>query len=320
MNAAAGSLPPLAATADETRALEALRTQWLVRPPDAAADSPLVALLARLGDHSISFRQPLPVDVAQALHALGPDERDRFSRLAIACTLQAAPARRLPVSLPESVAGFYRQERLRIVRRLQNTTGLAADLLHDSWRKELLIAAGALLPIGAGFVDVQAGVPRSYLLRGGFAQALRGLRAVLECGGFAPFAELHAHTESIAAFTPEGWQAAYRVLAELLSANPALRGVIRANWFIDPQIATISPRLAYTRDVPGRHGARYLFVALDRQGSSGALARSPTRRALFESGRYVPQIHMMIWPRRALLQAFAPPAARDADQAPTGRG
>lgn len=235
---------------------------------------------------------------------LEPATRDSLARVCIADMLLAAPGRRLIVKLPRSMVELYEHERERIVGRLVDDGGTRADLCQDSWRKELLIAAGALLPIGAGFVDLEAGVPRSYLLRGGVLQVARVARAVLASGGFSPFAELHAHTESIAGFTEEGWAKAYRTLAELLSTNPQLRGVIRANWFIDPRIALISPKLAYTRQVPERHGATFLFLEEDRDGRSGALARSPTRRALYESGRYVPQIHMMIWPRRSLLKAF----------------
>jgi hypothetical protein len=292
----ADCLPPLAARGAEREALDAARAGWL-------ADGDLVN---RLAAHDLNFREPLAPQAAAQLQQLDAAARDQVSRSAIAEVLIAAPSRRLAVNLPGSMVEQYRTERSRIVARLVDPATGAADLLQDSWRKELLIAAGALLPIGAGFVDLQAGVPRSYLLRGGVGQCLRGLHAVVEAGGFSPFAELHAHTESIAGFSPEGWLQAYQVLAELLSANPALRGVIRANWFIDPQIATISPRLAYTRDVPARHGATFLFVEDDRAGTSGALARSPTRRELFARGDYVPQIHMMIWPRRALLRAFGP--------------
>lgn len=273
-----------------------------LRPGPAGQDES--ALVHGVVAHDASFREPLPHAIAAALRRLDAATLDRVSRASIAGVLAAAPTRRLRVQLPGAVVGCYRSERLRILARLADPLSGHADLLQDSWRKELLIAGGALLPIGAGFVDVQAGVPRSYLFRGGLAQGLRGLRAVVASGGFHPFVELHAHTESIGRFTPQGWLDAYRVLAALLLANPGLRGVIRANWFIDPRMASISPRLAYTREVPARHGATFLYVGEDRQGTSGALARSATRRELFASGRYVPQIHMMIWPRRALLRGF----------------
>lgn len=203
------------------------------------------------------------------------------------------------VRVPDAVLGLYPAELTRIMDAVENDT---VDMSRDRWRKNLAIAAGRLLPVGAEFADVHSGIPRSMPWRLGAHGAVRALRCILlECGGFAPFFELHAHPDRLDDFTPHGWDASYRRLAALLDINPGYKGVMAASWFRDPALTTISPRLTYLREVPDEHGATMFHVASDREGRSGALARSATRRRLFDEGRYVPQIYMMIWPRKALL-------------------
>ncbi len=58
----------------------------------------------------------------------------------------------------------------------------------------------------------------------------------------------------------------------------------------------------YLREVPLQNGAALFFVAIDREGKTGALSKSTTRRRLFDEGRYIPAIHMRVWPRRALIK------------------
>lgn len=203
------------------------------------------------------------------------------------------------VRVPDVVLALYPAELTRIMLSIQSDT---VDFSCDRWRKNLAIAAGRLLPVGAEFADVHSGIPRSMPLRLGANSAVRALRCILlECGGFTPFFELHAHPDRLDDFTPQGWDASYRRLAALLEHNPTYKGVMAASWFRDPALATISPRLTYLRTVPEQHGAAMFHVASDLEGRSGALARSATRRRLFNESRYVPQIYMMIWPRKALL-------------------
>ena len=128
---------------------------------------------------------------------------------------------------------------------------------------------------------------------------------MLACKGIRPLVEIHTHTAALTEFSKEGWDASYRRLALLLADHANLLGVMRASWFMDPRISDISPRLAYLRGVPEAGGAHFLYVAEDHRGTSGALATSEHRRRLFDTGHYRPQVHIMIWPRQALLRAFS---------------
>ncbi|THF61617.1 hypothetical protein [Pseudothauera rhizosphaerae] len=240
--------------------------------------------------------RPLPAT------AIPPAAADPLARHELASLLREAGPERAPIALPASVTALYAAEHERILAALEDE-GTPVAPAADRWKKNHAILTGQLIPVGAEFAQPASGIPRSLLLRGGFAQQLRMLRTVaLETGGFRPLLELHAHPDSLATFHEEGWRATYHRLAEILQLNPAYRGVMASSWFRDPALRTISPRLGYLRDYPERHGARMFLTGVDRVGTSGALARSPTRQRLFREGAYVPRIHMMVWPRKALLR------------------
>jgi hypothetical protein len=202
------------------------------------------------------------------------------------------------------VTALYPKQLQRILRALQDI-GTPIDLDTDSWRKNRLILAGRLIPVGAEFADPCSGIPRRTFLQAGARRAL-ALAATIGLGtrGFRPCLELHSHPDSLDEFTVEGWEQTYVRLAELLELNRQFRAVVASSWFRDPALAGISPHLAYLREYPCRHGARLFATGKDTSGLSGALATSATRRRLFESGQYVPTIHMMIWPRSALLRWY----------------
>lgn len=218
---------------------------------------------------------------AEALRGVTASLLERFS---------LADAR---VALPDSVRSLYPRELERIGRRLREPDAAYYDFAADPYAKDFALLTHRFIPLGAEFAEPDAAVPRGVLRAGPGAAWLMLARA----RGFRPFFALHAHPLSLGDFNPEGWVATYHRLAELLEANPGVRGMTSASWFLDPALAAVSPRLAYLRDVPEAGGARFFFAARDARGESGALARSPTRRALFEQGRYVPEVWLRVWLR-----------------------
>jgi hypothetical protein len=204
--------------------------------------------------------------------------------------------------LPASVCALYGPELARILRQLQTLDDDFFNLSNDRFRKDLAIVTHRLIPVGAEFAEGGAGVPRRVLFANGIRQLVAAAWFIaVRCGGLRPFFALHAHTLSLERFSPEGWLESYHRLAELLELNPRRRGWISASWFLDPGLATISPHLAYLREVPSENGATLLFVCHHRDGSSGALTRSSVRQSLFAEGKYVPASYMRIWPRRSLI-------------------
>jgi len=89
-------------------------------------------------------------------------------------------------------------------------------------------------------------------------------------------------------------------MAGMLELNPDVKGVAGVSWFYDPQVALISPHLAYLL-TPTHYGAFLARMGSDRHHIENAIVRSSVRRRLYEEGRYLPTCYLLAWPRRALI-------------------
>ncbi len=125
------------------------------------------------------------------------------------------------------------------------------------------------------------------------------MKMLLECGGNRPFYEIYTHLSELEDFNPDGWDQCYLRIAGMLELNPEIRGMWGGSWFYDPAMAQVSPNLCYLREKPQQNGAKVFFsnISLD----SGALAKSKTRRDLYEQGKYMPKAYALIWQRDALI-------------------
>ncbi|MGH8177098.1 MAG: hypothetical protein ACREV5_12630 [Steroidobacter sp.] len=176
---------------------------------------------------------------------------------------------------------------------------------NDIFLKDLGVAALKLVPTGPTLVDINQGIPRSTVLRAMRRSLGHGLSTAsfLLFGhrGFKPALEMHMSLKRRDEFTPEGRQRSFRGIAELIEANPTYLGAFGTSWYYDPALASVSPRLAYVRDEPARHGARFAYVGVDDNITRSALGKSATRSALFAEGKYRPCAYMLIWPKRDLI-------------------
>ncbi len=57
----------------------------------------------------------------------------------------------------------------------------------------------------------------------------------------------------------------------------------------------------FLRERPLNNGGKIFYVSQDKSGVGGALASSIHRRRLFETGEYIPNNYLMIWPRKHLI-------------------
>lgn len=203
---------------------------------------------------------------------------------------------------PEQFHSLYKEQLQRIETQLSDEPDSYFSFSNDPFRKDLAILRHRLIPFGAEFAMPYSGISRSLLIKDGWRQAGRFMRAIAACRGIKPFLELHMHPKYTSAFNPEGWRETYENLADFLAVNPSLLGVQSTSWFLDPALETVSPRLAYLRQVAERCGATILYAGDDDSKHSGAFATSRTRRALYAAGKYSPRLFTRIWPRQRLLQ------------------
>ncbi len=187
----------------------------------------------------------------------------------------------------------------RIRSGMQDENYLPYSSETDLLLKDLAICRQRLFPAGARLVEDNRGFARSLALRGGPAQAIAVVRALLEAGGNFPFYEVHTHMSELEDFNLPGWIRSCIRIAEMLELNPQGKGMIGGSWYNDPARARISPNLAYLTEGPAQNGAYLLFSEVNHR--TGALHKSKTRQALFEQGKYVPKTYVFVWRRKPLI-------------------
>lgn len=226
--------------------------------------------------------------------AHGADGLRYFLRATIAHALHNTLASNRLASLPDRV----REQQAKQFNRIAADDDCNApwlDLDHDLFHKEFGIANLRLYVAGAQLVDPRCGIPRSVVIRGTPLDWIRNGSAVLSLGGFRPYFQIHTHKFMLDTFNEEGWEECYRCCAELYDLHPQVLGMYGSSWFYDPALASISPRLGYLREVPQKGGARLLFVEAGGDAIKNSLATSPTRKALYEDGKYLPKSYMLVW-------------------------
>jgi hypothetical protein len=240
--------------------------------------------------------------------ATGAEVSDVVRRAAIAGLALGLPSRAPPVVLPPSVEALQSGA-------LQTLAAYLADSPAydpDCYAKDARFVAGLTVAAGAQIVDI--------VLSSGAAAAVRRMvrmsamagRLVLTGApsgavklargkGWRPWLEIHTDQRSLEEFNEAGWDACYHRVADILRDRPDLAGLWGASWFYDPQLLSISQRLAYLQERPIERGAIMVRIRGGAIHTQRAMETSPTRRALIVAGRYRPVCYAMFWPRRDLL-------------------
>lgn len=204
----------------------------------------------------------------------------------------------------------------RIMNQIEDPAFSDYDRVNDLLIKDLSLCRQKMFPAGARIIEDHSGIPRSLALKAGFdktgiGQAFEFLsRVYLEAGGRRDFYQVHTHLLELSAFNPEGWDTMFRWLAEMMEINRHVRGLFCSSWLYDPALSTVSPRLAYMHDQARAKGASILYSSVTPD--TGALAKSATRRKLYEEGKYTPKTYVIIWPRRTALRWLKAQRQKDA--------
>lgn len=184
---------------------------------------------------------------------------------------------------------------------------------HDPFAKDFAVCRGRLLPCGVEVLDPLGGIPRSLVLKGGPAQVLTMARMAWRLGGVKAVWGLHFDRRLVKDFNAQGYVDLYLRVADLLAANPEVRGISSWSWWHDPQVARISPELSFVGAIPENNGAFVMRVGENDYATSDALRFAPQRTALYREGRYRPCFYMLAWARQDVL-AWADAYRRRSEQ------
>ncbi|MFX0199130.1 MAG: hypothetical protein ACFFCW_23655 [Candidatus Hodarchaeota archaeon] len=206
------------------------------------------------------------------------------------------------VNLPNSIKELYMKSFERIAREIELNPDEFYEYSQDKFVKDLNICALRLIPIGPAVIDLSA-VPKGFLFKKGIAQFARSVLFIsFQVGGFKPLYQGHLYLRGLGDYNPHDWDHAYLRLAELLRLKGWVKGYFGYGWYFDPKVQTISPRLAYKREKIVQNGGGIFYIGSTQEDIKDATLKSPTRRRLYEEGKYTPTKYMFIWPSKRLLE------------------
>ncbi len=248
--------------------------------------------------------------------ALGPDATDAMRRALIATWVLEMGERVEAARLPSDVHALYPFWLDKLAEFLTEAAEADAAYDRDHYAKDVRFSLVFSVPGSrTQTLDLSSPMGPGQIVRNGrdgygWSQAV----AYVMAGGWRK-AWLQTHTESRHTddFNEAGWDRLWTTAAAICASRPELAGVIGSSWFFDPPLEAISPRLAYLRVNPLKGGAFLVHQGPGETHSDRAGATSPTRRALIESGEYLPRCWQLAWPRTALIAWAAKRAGAGAD-------
>ena len=233
--------------------------------------------------------------------AFGDALTDDHRRALVAIWALEMPARVPAADLPPASLELYPDW----IGRLADFLTAAADPYdRDFWAKDVRLSLVLSVP-GARtqMIDLSSPLGPGQVLR----HAREGwgwsvIPAYAAAQAWKPWLEAHTESRELSDFNEAGWDRAWATGAEILKRRPEMAGMLGSSWFYDPPLETISPRLAYLRLNPLRHGAFMVHQGPGDIHTQRAATSSPTRAALIEKGEYVARSWIVAWPRAALIK------------------
>ena len=232
--------------------------------------------------------------------AAPPAEAVLFSRALIAGLAQDTMTRARARRVTSEVEQRTRTWLVRLLNFIRHEVGQDYIYPNELFVKDYRFVTALTLPFGAQVVDLQSHIGPKTALRLMRRHPIGGPADLL-----SPWFRVHTEGRYLDEFNDAGWRECYRRIAEMLLLHPQIRGMVATSWFYDPQLGEVSPRLGYLREYPTLHGAELVAHGTSAFDIQSATATSPTRRDLFETGKYTPVCHSLLWHRSDLMQWLA---------------
>lgn len=289
-------------TPDRIAALEAVlgRVPAEDRGRLHALKTPAAAAASAAAPHW-DFDQPAHRAEEALRAAFGDALTDDHRRALVAIWALETPVRVAEADLPPAVLELYPEW----LQRLADFLTAAADPYdRDFWAKDVRLSLVLSVP-GARtqMIDLSSPLGPGQVVR--HAREGHGWSAVpawMSTLGWRPWLEVHTESRELSDFNEAGWDRAWATAAEILKRRPHMAGMIGSSWFYDPPLEQISPRLAYLRLNPLKHGAFMIHQGPGEIHTIRASTSSPTRKALIEKGEYTARSWIVAWPRAALIR------------------
>jgi hypothetical protein len=251
-----------------------------------------------------SFVNPLRIRVFRRIvEVCDQDTLACLNRMALA-TLLLEGYRQLPQRfLPGAVSELCLKWFARLLEDLSRQPDSYYSLESRSFIFDLSVSTLNSIPVGGPWIVHISRVGLLPLISRPPFQCFQYVIFLLrEIGGVRPICVIHTHERYLLGFTAKEMKLAFARIALMMKGDPGLRGVYRKSWFLDPAIGQISPHLAFLREFPMQHGARFFPCPTRPVDIQDALKLSPPRQRLYREGKYRPTVYAYVWPRTAFLR------------------
>lgn len=211
------------------------------------------------------------------------------------------------LKVPEEVKALYGINFARIMREIEFSENEPGFYMHyeDKFLKELGVCSLRVIPAGAQKISLSP-LPIKFIFKEGMPQFLNALSFLFfDVRGFKNFYTMHTDSHDpylISEFNAQGWRRYFIRTAAILKMNPTVTGIFGRSWFIDPKLEEISPKVCYVRKLTLESGGKIFYIGAAMDGIQDAIYKSPTRKRLFDDGKYIPRDYIAIWPRKSLIR------------------
>jgi hypothetical protein len=177
-------------------------------------------------------------------------------------------------------------------------TALAPD---SAVRKEFAAITELRRFVGGQLHWDVGGVPKSFLLKMTWRDALRAIAWVRRAGGWYPWFDMHLPSRGAPFLIPAEYRRSYLRMAACMELQPEIRGAVGGSWLHAEETMEITPHLRWLNDLFLENGGLLLHLG-PASIDSGFLVGSKKRQELYEAGKYRPRNAVFLWPREALLE------------------
>jgi hypothetical protein len=154
------------------------------------------------------------------------------------------------------------------------------------------------------FWTERTGIPRRWIVQARSSERLRLVRYIAtRLGGFKPVWETHMPKQPPGVhLTEAAFVGSHVEIARALERHPKIRGIASTSWFYDPEIAVVSPHLAFIHELLAANDCFVFEVPCDEPMRENALHGSRARQVAHAAGTYRPRAFARVWSRDALLR------------------
>ena len=211
---------------------------------------------------------------------------------------------------PDSIVYWFDKNFNRIIKAIKRKSrkkGLF-QYPNDNFYKDLSVCCLRMIPLGPQKIHI-SGFSRNFFFKNGIRQTIQSiLFYFFKAGTNEPFYQMHIDSNDLDSLkemkknAEGGSERFYLNVALLLRQNPRVKGIYGGSWMSDPQLEKISPSVFYSAKLAIENGAGLFKLNTTANDIKLATHASSIRTARYKKGKYIPVSHILIWPRKQLLE------------------